>query len=165
MRDCIIGYIVQAKRVLTKYTSCIRPWQCVTFACGKPDGCINTIAAAAHANKSIRRRYFRALCLMETRFPISRDSGQVHVSFVWYDAFRHSKKTEQCSIHFEKASVLFNLAAILTQQALNADRTADAGRKEAAKFFQVSHGLSVLAMRPICALCQCAKWTSFPRFS
>ncbi len=76
---------------------------------------------------------------METRFPISRDSGQVHVNFVWYDAFRHSKKTEQCSIHFEKASVLFNLAAILTQQALNADRATDAGRKEAAKFFQVSH--------------------------
>ena len=59
------------------------------------------------------------------------------MSFVWYDAFRHSKKTEQCSIHFEKASVLFNLAAILTQQALNADRATDAGRKEAAKFFQV----------------------------
>ena len=92
-----------------------------------------------HAQKSRQCRYFRALCLMETRFPISRDSGQVHVSFVWYDAFRHSKKTEQCSIHFEKASVLFNLAAILTQQALNADRATDAGRKEAAKFFQVSH--------------------------
>ena len=76
---------------------------------------------------------------METRFPISRDPGQVHVSFVWYDAFRHSKKTEQCSIQFEKAAALFNLAAVLTQQALNADRATDAGRKEAAKFFQVSH--------------------------
>ena len=78
---------------------------------------------------------------METRFPISRDSGQVHVSFVWYDAFRHSKKTEQCSIHFEKASVLFNLAAILTQQALNADRATDAGRKEAAKFRLMNGGV------------------------
>ena len=74
---------------------------------------------------------------METRFPISRDSGQVHINFVWYDAFRHSKKTEQCSIHFEKAAVLFNLAAVMTQQALNADRATDAGRKEAAKYFQV----------------------------
>ncbi len=87
---------------------------------------------------------------METRFPISRDSGQVHVSFVWYDAFRHSKKTEQCSIHFEKASVLFNLAAILTQQALNADRATDAGRKEAAKFFQVSH-MAAAAVQSACS--------------
>ena len=54
-----------------------------------------------------------------------------------YDAFRHSKKTEQCSVHFEKAAVLFNLASVLTQQALNADRTTDAGRKEAARKFQV----------------------------
>ena len=88
---------------------------------------------------------------METRFPISRESGQVHISFVWYDAFRHSKKTEQCSIHFEKAAVLFNLAAILTQQALNADRATDAGRKEAAKFFQVcSHdSLLVTSLAPL----------------
>ena len=82
-------------------------------------------------------RYYRALCLMETRFPISRDAGHIPLSFVWYDAFRHTKKTEQCSIHFEKAAVLFNLAAVLTQQALNADRSTDTGRKEAAKFFQV----------------------------
>ena len=40
-------------------------------------------------------------------------------------------------MHFEKAAVLFNLASVLTQQALNADRTTDAGRKEAARKFQV----------------------------
>lgn len=74
---------------------------------------------------------------METRFPISRDAGHIQLTFVWYDAFRHTKKTEQCSIHFEKAAVLFNLAAVLTQQALNADRATDAGRKESARFFQV----------------------------
>lgn len=74
---------------------------------------------------------------METRFPISRDVGHIPINFVWYDAFRHSKKTEQCSIHFEKAAILFNLASVLTQQALNADRHTDAGRKESAKAFQV----------------------------
>ncbi|CAK0747325.1 hypothetical protein CVIRNUC_001757 [Coccomyxa viridis] len=111
-------------------------------------------------------KYFRALCLMETRFPISRESGQVHISFVWYDAFRHSKKTEQCSIHFEKAAVLFNLAAVLTQQALNADRATDAGRKEAARFFQEAAGvfaelrdvvsLRVEAPRPVDISPECA---------
>ncbi|CAL8461578.1 g1109 [Coccomyxa elongata] len=85
-------------------------------------------------------KYYRALCLMETRFPISRDAGHIPLSFVWYDAFRHTKKTEQCSIHFEKAAVLFNLAAVLTQQALNVDRSTDTGRKEAAKYFQEAAG-------------------------
>ena len=96
---------------------------------------------------------------METRFPISRDSGQVHINFVWYDAFRHSKKTEQCSIHFEKAAVLFNLAAVMTQQALNADRATDAGRKEAAKYFQVGKTCIRQGAARICS-CTCVAATS-----
>ncbi|KAK9909798.1 hypothetical protein WJX75_007558 [Coccomyxa subellipsoidea] len=96
-------------------------------------------------------KYYRALCLMETRFPISRDAGHIPLSFVWYDAFRHTKKTEQCSIHFEKAAVLFNLAAVLTQQALNADRSTDTGRKEAAKFFQEAAG-SFAELRDVVSL-------------
>ena len=40
-------------------------------------------------------------------------------------------------MHFEKAAVLFNLASVLTQQALNSDRASDAGRKDSARKFQV----------------------------
>lgn len=75
--------------------------------------------------------------MMETRFPISREKGHVSVSFKWYDAFRPSRAMEQASIHYEKAAVLFNLAAVLTQQALSHDRTTDAGLKDAARKFQV----------------------------
>ena len=32
-----------------------------------------------------------------------------------YDAFRNTKRTEQFSIHFEKAAVVFNIGAVLTQ--------------------------------------------------
>ena len=74
---------------------------------------------------------------METRFPISKDKGHVMLSFTWYDAFRASKRAEQYSIHFEKAAVMFNLGAVLTQQALACDRTQDQGMKDAAKKFQV----------------------------
>ena len=81
---------------------------------------------------------------METRFPISKDKGHVMMSFTWYDAFRASKRAEQYSIHFEKAAVMFNLGAVLTQQALACDRTQDAGMKDAAKKFQVSlEGLNI----------------------
>lgn len=74
---------------------------------------------------------------METRFPISKDRAHVVMSFTWYDAFRASKRAEQYSIHFEKAAVMFNLGAVLTQQALACDRTQDQGMKDAAKKFQV----------------------------
>lgn len=74
---------------------------------------------------------------METRFPISKDREHVMLSFTWYDAFRASKRAEQYSIHFEKAAVMFNIGAVLTQQALACDRTQDQGMKDAAKRFQV----------------------------
>ncbi len=83
-------------------------------------------------------RYYKALTVMETRFPISKDKAHVMISFTWYDAFRASKRTEQYSIHFEKAAIMFNLGAVLTQQALACDRTQDQGMKDAAKKFQVA---------------------------
>lgn len=56
-----------------------------------------------------------------------------------YDAFRTSKRCEQANIHFEKAAVMFNLASLQSQIALQTERTTDAGVKEAAKLFQVRH--------------------------
>ena len=89
--------------------------------------------------------------MMETRFPISKDRTHVMISFTWYDAFRASKRTEQYSIHFEKAAIMFNLGAVLTQQALACDRTQDQGMKDAAKKFQVCTVTSAaVASRHLC---------------
>ena len=96
-----------------------------------------TIAIGSVLKALCNFRYYKALTVMETRFPISKDRGHVMVSFTWYDAFRASRRAEQYSIHFEKAAVMFNLGAVLTQQALACDRTQDAGMKDAAKKFQV----------------------------
>ena len=74
---------------------------------------------------------------METRFPISRDRDHVHIAFKWFDAFRPTRALEQSSIHYEKAAILFNLAAVLTQQGLGYDRSTDSGLKDAARKFQV----------------------------
>ena len=82
-------------------------------------------------------RYYAGLSMMETRFPISKDRSHVHIAFKWYDAFRATRALEQSSIHFEKAAILFNLGAVLTQQALGCDLSSDSGVKEAAKKFQV----------------------------
>ena len=77
------------------------------------------------------------------------------ISFTWYDAFRASKRTEQYSIHFEKAAIMFNLGAVLTQQALACDRTQDQGMKDAAKKFQVHTSISCccfMALVPLCPI-------------
>ncbi|EFN58134.1 hypothetical protein CHLNCDRAFT_141882 [Chlorella variabilis] len=83
-------------------------------------------------------KYYRLLTLMEARFPISRSPGHANVEFGWSDAFRPQKRSEQTSIHFEKAAIVFNLGA--SQLALQCDRKTDAGLKESAKFFQESAG-------------------------
>ena len=95
-------------------------------------------------------RYFRSLSMMESRFPISKDDHHVSMSFTWYDAFRPTKRSEHYSIHFEKACVLFNIGAVLTQQGLGCNRETETGVKEAAKNFRVCSQQS--RNRPIFAL-------------
>lgn len=74
---------------------------------------------------------------IETRFPISNEKGNVRLSFPWTDAFRPAKKTSQYNVHFEKAAVLFNVAAVMSQQALQVDRGTADGATQACKTFQV----------------------------
>lgn len=45
--------------------------------------------------------------------------------------------TTQANVHFEKASVLFNVAAVMSQQALQVDRGTPEGATQACKIFQV----------------------------
>ncbi|KAK3266695.1 hypothetical protein CYMTET_24700, partial [Cymbomonas tetramitiformis] len=86
-------------------------------------------------------KYFRALCAMELRFPISKEKEHIHtISFAWYDAFKTGKKTSQHNIHFEKAAILFNLAAVQSQQGVAANRGDPDGLKAALKAFQEAAG-------------------------
>ncbi|WIA35320.1 hypothetical protein OEZ86_003775 [Tetradesmus obliquus] len=86
-------------------------------------------------------KYYKCLTSIETRFPISNEKGNVRISFPWTDAFRPSKKTSQSNIHYEKAAVLFNVAAVISQQALQVDRATADGIKEACKLFQEAAGM------------------------
>ncbi|WOL09841.1 ALG-2 interacting protein X [Canna indica] len=99
----------------------------------------------AAASPSLRRdlllSYYRALAVIEPRFPISPDRAHVHtLTFTWFDAFKSNKKASQQSIHLEKAAVLFNLGAVYSQIALSADRTDAAGLKQACNSFQSAAG-------------------------
>ncbi|KAL5726652.1 bck1-like resistance to osmotic shock [Ranunculus cassubicifolius] len=86
--------------------------------------------------------YYKSLCLMESRFPISPDKDHINaINFTWYDAFKVKLKASQQNIHLEKAAVLFNLGAVYSQIALAADRSNPNGLKIACNSFMSSAGV------------------------
>lgn len=93
------------------------------------------------ARRDLLQSYFKALCLVETRFPISPDNDHVNsLTFVWYDAFKNRQKASQQNIHLEKAAVLFNLGAVYSQIGLSYDRSTVDGRRLASHAFIAAAG-------------------------
>ncbi|XP_015941976.1 vacuolar-sorting protein BRO1 [Arachis duranensis] len=93
------------------------------------------------SRRDLLQSYFRALCLVETRFPISPDPAHVNaLTFVWFDAFKPKQKSSQQNIHLEKASVLFNLGAVYSQIGLSYDRNTVDGRRQASHAFIAAAG-------------------------
>ncbi|KAJ8770052.1 hypothetical protein K2173_010040 [Erythroxylum novogranatense] len=93
------------------------------------------------ARRDLLQSYFKALCLIETRFPISADKDHVNtVTFVWHDAFKQKQKASQQNIHLEKAAILFNLGAVYSQIGLSFDRNTVEGRRQAIHAFIAAAG-------------------------
>src|SRR3954447_23546215 len=57
-----------------------------------------------------------------------------------FDAFTH-KPTSQYSLAYEKASIIFNISAVLSCHAANQSRSEDSGLKTAYHSFQASAGM------------------------
>ena len=93
------------------------------------------------ARRDLLQNYYKALCLVETRFPISPDKDHVNsITFVWHDAFKNKNKASQQNIHLEKAAVLFNLGAVYSQIGLSYDRSTVDGRRQASHAFIAAAG-------------------------
>ncbi|KAK4373333.1 hypothetical protein RND71_008717 [Anisodus tanguticus] len=93
------------------------------------------------ARRDVLQNYYKALCAVESRFPISPDQDHVNsVTFTWYDAFKNKNKAAQQNIHLEKAAVLFNLGAVHSQMGLGFDRSSIEGRKQASHSFIAAAG-------------------------
>ncbi|GFP84712.1 alg-2 interacting protein x [Phtheirospermum japonicum] len=93
------------------------------------------------ARRDLLQNYYKALCAVESRFPISPDKDHVNtVSFTWFDAFKNKQKATQQNIHLEKAAVLFNLGAVHSQMGLSFDRSAVEGRRQASHSFIAAAG-------------------------
>ncbi|XP_050226094.1 vacuolar-sorting protein BRO1 [Mercurialis annua] len=93
------------------------------------------------SRRDLLQNYYKALCLVETRFPISPDKDHINtVMFLWYDAFKQKQKASQQNIHLEKAAVLFNLGAVHSQIGLSFDRGTVEGRRQASHAFIAAAG-------------------------
>ncbi|KAF5615821.1 vacuolar sorting BRO1 [Fusarium sp. NRRL 52700] len=83
-------------------------------------------------------RYYGQLELLDLRFPV--DEQHIKISFTWFDAFTH-KSTAQYSLAFEKASIIFNISAVLSCHAAAQDRAEESALKTAYHNFQASAGM------------------------
>ncbi|KAI8912896.1 BRO1-like domain-containing protein, partial [Entophlyctis helioformis] len=95
--------------------------------------------SAAGIDKLIH--YYAHLTYLDEKFPF--ETGKIEIEFTWYEAFDHNKLVIGNCIQYEKASTLFNLAAIYSQLgAKHRMWTAD-GKKTAAAYFQKAAGVLV----------------------
>lgn len=72
----------------------------------------------AHSDEvgiSMYMRYFSYLELLDLRVPMDVVNKHKSLKFTWSDAFSPSSTHEQSALPFEKASVLFNLGALMTR--------------------------------------------------
>ncbi|MCJ1313889.1 bck1-like resistance to osmotic shock [Agyrium rufum] len=90
------------------------------------------------AGRDLLYRYYGQLELLDLRFPV--DENHIKISFTWFDAFTQ-KPTSQYSLAYEKASIIFNISAVLSCHAAFQNRSEDTGLKTAYHSFQASAGM------------------------
>jgi hypothetical protein len=72
--------------------------------------------------------------------PAARSIFQANQGIKRFDAFTH-KPTSQYSLAYEKASIIFNISAVLSCHAAHQTRSEDSGLKTAYHSFQASAGM------------------------
>ncbi|KAG9260957.1 rhophilin-2 isoform X1 [Astyanax mexicanus] len=82
--------------------------------------------------------YFTQLSLLESRF--FSPNRQMGIFFTWYDSFTGVPVCQQ-NMSLEKASILFNMAALYTQIGTRSDRQTSSGLEESITAFQRSAGV------------------------
>uniref|UniRef100_A0AAQ5Y763 Rhophilin, Rho GTPase binding protein 2 n=1 Tax=Amphiprion ocellaris TaxID=80972 RepID=A0AAQ5Y763_AMPOC len=83
-------------------------------------------------------KYYSHLPLIESRF--FSPSRQTGIFFTWYDSFTGVPLCQQ-NLSLEKASILFNMAALYSQIGTRSDRQTISGLEEAISSFQKAAGI------------------------
>ncbi|CAD7956655.1 unnamed protein product [Amoebophrya sp. A120] len=105
--------------------------------------------ASLDTSRQLITEYVALLQLLEGRFANlvntntkKTSTSSYKVDLVWYDTFRPKVKTQQSSFLLEKASCVYNLAALEGSSAVNQNRTAtEEGSRHAIQLFCRSAGI------------------------
>lgn len=86
--------------------------------------------------------YYRALCVIESRFPISGSEGHAGVDFAWLEGGRASPRggARARDVQYEKCAVLFNYGGVLSRSGVVAFGCGEDGVKRACAAFQAAAG-------------------------
>lgn len=87
--------------------------------------------------KNLYYKYYGQLELLDLRLPFEEHG--VKIKFKWYDAYDNAINYTQHSLAFEKASVLFNLASVLSK--LADSKFHDEDYAKSYQYFQYSSGI------------------------
>ncbi|XP_013873437.1 rhophilin-2 isoform X2 [Austrofundulus limnaeus] len=94
--------------------------------------------ARTEAGVELLAKYYSHLPLIENRF--FSPNHQTGIFFTWYDSFTGMPVCQQ-NISLEKASILFNMAALYSQIGTRSDRQKTEGLEEAISAFQKAAGV------------------------
>jgi len=100
-------------------------------------------ATVSVAGISVLKTYLQHLSSVEARFETIRE-GSPHwkqLQFVWFDSFQPKKSTTQTDLEFERANIVYNLAALESLAGMQQDRSSVEGIKLAIGSFQRAAGL------------------------
>lgn len=96
-------------------------------------------------------KYYSQLELLDLRVPFDTANRSKKLEFKWYDAFDPTEAHKQHSLAFEKASILFNLGAMLAklaatkyhdaQRSSSTSPESDSSLKESIQLFQQAAGV------------------------
>ncbi|KAI9146342.1 BRO1-like domain-containing protein [Paraphysoderma sedebokerense] len=85
-------------------------------------------------------KYYGQLHFISAKFPI--DENNIRICFPWYTAFSKEKRpVNQYHLHFEKASVLFNIGALYAQLGAQESRITEEGIKRSCDYMQKAAGV------------------------
>ncbi|KAJ3412764.1 Rhophilin, Rho GTPase binding protein [Chytridiales sp. JEL 0842] len=83
--------------------------------------------------------YYGQLLSIEQKFPLQ--TGKLDIAFNWYEAFSPDKRIITSCIQYEKAAVLYNVAAILAHLGASQRLWEKDGKRLAAAYFQKAAGV------------------------
>lgn len=107
--------------------------------------------------------YYAQLQYLESKFNISEEG--VNLFFTWSNAFGKQDSVSSHNLGFEKASVLFNLAAIYSHLGVDCGISSEEAMKKAATYFQVQGCLKIAICGYFPNYIGSIAWLGYPRIS